>query len=124
MSKNILVIDDELMIRETFSEYLKAYGYNVFTAENGQNGLEKIKMFIGNNTSIDVVFSDIHMPVMNGLDMLNEIRKLNFSTYFVFITGYYSDLDEESLRKEGVNEVLFKPVELKQLVDTIEHKVN
>lgn len=68
--KRILIIEDELPLREAFALLLKAEGYEVEVAENGLIGLEKVEVF-----QPDVVLLDLLMPVMNGMDFLKAEAK-------------------------------------------------
>lgn len=66
---NILVIDDERAIRNTLKEILEYEKYSVEVAENGPEGLEKIKL-----NNFDIVLCDIKMPDMDGIEVLKEIK--------------------------------------------------
>lgn len=68
--KRILIIEDELPLREAFALLLKAEGYEVEVAENGRVGLEKVESF-----QPDVVLLDLLMPIMNGMDFLKAEAK-------------------------------------------------
>ena len=70
MKLNILIVEDEIEIREGVSEYLSEVGYNVITAEDG---LQAIELF--NKNKIDLVILDIMLPKANGFVVLNNIRK-------------------------------------------------
>lgn len=70
--KRILIIEDELPLREAFALLLEAEGYEVAVAENGRIGLEKVETF-----RPDVVLLDLLMPVMNGMDFLKAEAKHN-----------------------------------------------
>jgi CheY-like chemotaxis protein len=68
--KRILVIEDELPLREAFAFLLKSEGYEVEVAENGKVGLEKLEVF-----KPDIILLDLLMPVMNGIDFLKAQAK-------------------------------------------------
>jgi len=70
MEKKILVIDDDLDLLEVLSERFKANGYNVITAQNGEEGLQKVS-----NENPDLIVLDIMMPVMDGFQFFKEIKK-------------------------------------------------
>src|SRR5690348_6714003 len=84
-SKNakILVIDDEQGIRDLLSNELSALGYHVLTASNGLEGLEMLK-----KESCQLVISDVKMPKMDGLQVLQGVKKLDPDTEVILITGY------------------------------------
>ncbi len=80
----ILVVDDERLMREMIGDYLDDEGYNVFLAENGMDALEN--HFAKRN--IDLVLSDINMPVMKGFELLRQVREKYPRTKRVLITAY------------------------------------
>ncbi len=85
--KKILVIDDERPTLKMFSLLLKAYGYEILTAENGQDGLDLFKQ-----ERPGLVLTDIKMPVMDGIEVLKEIKKVDPHAEVIVITGH-GDMD-------------------------------
>ena len=71
-SGHVLIVDDELVIRSLLSEMLREDGFTVATAEDGQRGLEYM-----DTGDVDLVISDVHMPLMDGPALVSELRKLN-----------------------------------------------
>ena len=102
----IIVIDDEKPTLYMFKLFLTAYGYNVYTAEDGETGLSLCQ-----KKQPDMVFTDIKMPGMDGLDVLARIRDMNLSPEVVVITGH-GDM-EKALRALdlGASDFINKPVE-------------
>jgi CheY-like chemotaxis protein len=80
----ILVVDDEKEMREMIADYLDGEGYKVETAENGMDALENHFK----TRQIDLVLSDINMPVMKGFELLRQVRELYPHTKRVLITAY------------------------------------
>ena len=119
MSIRVMVVDDEYMILDGMSSFpWESYGCElVATAQNGQEGLEKVGEF-----QPDLVFSDIEMPRMNGLEFSAEARKLNDKLKIIFLTGYDNfEFAQEAVRL-GASDYLLKPmnfVKLDQLVKKI-----
>lgn len=87
IKEKVLVIDDERPTLKMFSLLLAAYGYDIFTAENGQEGLELFR-----KESPGLVLTDIKMPVMDGIEVLKAIKKINPQTEVIVITGH-GDMD-------------------------------
>lgn len=113
MSKRILVIDDKEDIRESFELSLEDSEYAVDTAESGQRGLEMIA-----NRNYDLIFLDLKMPGMNGVDTLREIRKTDNKTPVYIITAFHSEFFDQlkDIQKEGIEfELLKKPIDSNQI---------
>jgi CheY-like chemotaxis protein len=69
---HILIVDDEVVIRSLLSELLSEDGYSVATAEDGKRGLEYV-----NNGQVDLVISDVHMPVMTGPELVTHLHQID-----------------------------------------------
>lgn len=109
MSK-ILVIDDERAIRNTLREVLEYEGYAVDDAEDGALGLEKVK-----NGEYDVIFCDIKMPKMDGVETLDGIIKIT-DVPVIMITGHGTvDTAVECLKK-GAYDFISKPLDLNRIM--------
>jgi len=102
----ILVIDDEKPTLSMFKLFLAAYGYEVFTAEDGEKGLE-----IFNQIKPDIVFTDIKMPGIDGLEVLRRIRQSSIDSQVIIITGH-GDMEKaiEALDLDA-SDFINKPVE-------------
>ena len=111
MAESILVVDDEEIIRDSLSFVLKKEGYEVQDAPNGKKALELVK-----KNSFDVVLTDLEMPEMKGIELLENITKFSPETFVVIITAYGSvDTAIAALRKGAVDYIL-KPVEFDELL--------
>jgi DNA-binding response OmpR family regulator len=109
MGKKIIVIDDESAIRKSFELALEDSGFEVKTASSGKEGLEMLKQ-----GSYDLVFLDLKMPGMNGVETLAELRKRDKEIPVYIVTAFYGEFfDELSTMAEGGTEfeVLNKPVD-------------
>ncbi len=78
----ILIVDDEELVRSTLRRILQRDGHDVLEAENGERGLE-----IYRSQSVDLVIADLFMPVMDGLAMLNELRQEFPAARLIAISG-------------------------------------
>lgn len=114
---HVLIIEDEPAIARGLS-LLITKNYPDFQisgiCKNGRDGLQKIL-----ELKPELVFTDITMPVMNGLDMIEEVQRNHLHTCFVILTGY---ADFEYARKAihlGVSDYLLKPIDLKTLDDIL-----
>jgi len=114
---SVMVVDDEVQIRDSLVGKIKECTENsiITTAGNGQEAMEKIKIYRPH-----ILFTDIRMPYMNGLDLAKYIREQYPKVVVVIISGY-SDFDfAQKAITYGVFNYLLKPVEMQQLRDVIE----
>jgi len=111
MQNKILVVDDEKIIRESLSYILKKEGYEVEEAENG-----KVAYNILRERSFDLVITDLEMPEMKGIELLEQIRKLNVQTSTVVITAYGSLETAISALRNGASDYILKPIEFDELL--------
>ena len=113
--ERILLVDDEEDIRDVLSIALEDMGYDVITAENGMEALEKFK-----TENFSVVLTDIKMPGMDGIELLKKIKLVSPDTEIVMITGHGDmELAIESFRNEAV-EFITKPVDVNTLDKAID----
>ena len=115
----ILIIDDELIMRESLADWLERDGHDVETAASGEEALKRLK-----NTRFDILLVDIKMDGMTGLDVLKEVKTTNPDTAVVMITAYGSISTAIEAMKNGAFEYLLKPFdpdELGVLIEKIIH---
>ncbi|MCM8538723.1 MAG: response regulator [Lentisphaeraceae bacterium] len=112
----ILVIDDELVMRETVQAILETLGYEAVTAENGRVGFE---LFKANPSSFDLVLMDMIMPEMNGKDCFTEMRKERSDIKVILTSGYSDEKDLTEMQAMGLNGFLKKPYNRASLSETI-----
>jgi len=113
----ILVVDDEEGARELFSTILTDEGYEVTLANNGEEALALFK-----NNPFNLVITDIKMPVMDGLQLLQEIRKIGSKTDVIMVTAYGEVESYLKAMSLGAAEYINKPIRIKEL-KRIVHKV-
>ena len=105
VSKPILVVDDEPIVRESIRDWLKDAGYQVATAESGEEALEMI-----DKQEFSVMILDVRLPGKTGINVLNEVKSLNPHIKSIVITAYPSvELAVEAM-KLGAVDYLIKPV--------------
>ena len=118
--KKILLIEDNLGLRETTADILKLANYNVRTAENGRIGVEKAKQF-----EPDIIVCDIMMPELDGYSVFRILNKdsKTSSIPFIFLTA---KTEKEDMRKGmnlGADDYITKPFEEMELLDAIESRL-
>ena len=104
MPVNVVVIDDEQVIREGCTRVLTKEGYQVVTADNGASGLELM-----NDEPADVVLLDLMMPGMDGFEVLSNIKEKWPETYVIIITGFATVEKAVQAMKNGAFDFLAKP---------------
>jgi len=112
---SILYVEDEDDVREGYSRALNRISKKLYTAENGSIGLELYKTH-----NPDIVISDIRMPIMNGLDMVKQIKEINPDANIIFTTAHSESsylLEAIELHVDGY---LLKPVQKKSMITLIE----
>ena len=110
---NILVVDDELAIRSLVGELLTDEGHVVTLAEDGEDALQKFK-----KEWHEIVFSDIRMPKMTGIELLVEIKKMTELTQFIIMTSHASVDNSIAALKKGAFDYILKPFDdLEVVVD-------
>ena len=117
MSMKILVVDDESSIREALSKVLLAEDYDVDTAENGQEAIEKLK-----TDKINLVLLDLGLPVKDGWGTVIWLAQVNPLLPVIIITGKWNQ--RELAEKMGVDALMDKPLDVPRLLQTIRALTN
>ena len=104
MAKKILLVDDEVTLLETLSEALEITGYEVTIAMNGQDGIEKFEA-----GTFDLVITDMFMSKLNGLRLLEVIRKSTNDVPVILMTGHTLSKDEISYFPQKPDAYITKP---------------
>ncbi len=113
MSK-ILIIDDERSIRRALREILEFEEFEVVEAENGREGFEK-----ASSTTFDMIFCDIKMPQMDGMEVLDELLKSKIDTPVIMISGHGNVETAVQAIKKGAFDFIEKPLDLNRILVTI-----
>ncbi|MBI2665664.1 response regulator [Candidatus Woesearchaeota archaeon] len=123
----VLIADDQLPLLETWAEILRMHNINVDTAENGADafGLYQRDPF-----AYGVVFTDNHMPLMDGLELAERIRETEGSIEgtkprtYILMASFCSEKDETAIKQRGlVDEFLPKPVEIATLISIVQREL-
>lgn len=119
MKARLLVVDDEVEIRELLSRHFRYLGYEVVVAQDGVDALEKMEQ-----SRIDVVISDIRMPRMDGVALLERLRREYPMVRIVMMTGYVAQEAILACMREGAETCIFKPLEdLSEMEAAVDHAV-
>ncbi|HWQ69112.1 MAG TPA: response regulator [Patescibacteria group bacterium] len=110
--RKILVVDDDLSIRELLADYLEQAGFEVKTAPDGRAGLKAL-----DESHFDIILSDFRMPGMSGLEMAAVIRQTNPAIPIILITGDAYALESEAVARAGITRVLLKPLKMNELLN-------
>lgn len=112
----VLVIDDEIDLRDLIKRLLELEGYTVFTAENAEQGLNLI-----NSNDIDIVLSDVRLPDKNGLELVPLIKKIHPSIEIIILTAYGKIEDGVRAIKDGAFDYIVKGDEDNKLLLVIKN---
>lgn len=107
---SILIVDDEETQRNILSGYLQKKGFKVYSASSGNEGVDVTK-----NNLIDIVLSDYKMPDKTGIEVLEEVKKMNPEISFVILTAYGTVENAVKAMRLGAYDYISKPVDLDEL---------
>jgi len=114
MAKHILLVDDDIDLLEVFQAGLEIFGHSVIVATDGKKGL---KLYEKHTPCI--VISDVKMPEMDGYELFSSIHKLNSNAKVILVTGHEDKEKSKIALKNGLIDVLVKPVSMKLLKDIL-----
>jgi two-component system response regulator (stage 0 sporulation protein F) len=117
MDKNIkiLLVDDEADFRQLMMFWLKSKGYSVISASDGKSAIQLVK-----NEQPDIVFLDLRMPVMDGVEVLKRIRKFNKDIPIIVISAYVNDPGARDVTSYGISGVFYKGKNFEEALPLLE----
>lgn len=115
----ILVVDDERSIRNSMKEVLGFEGHTVILAEDGESGLKEAE-----REQFDLVFSDIKMPKMDGIELLVKMRQLQPSTKMILISGHGTIETAVQCMRNGAFDFIEKPMNLNRLLQAVKEAMS
>ena len=115
---SILVVDDELLIRDLLYDFFTSQGWDISVAEDGERALEITKA-----REFDLVLTDIKMPHMDGLDLTSQLKQANPGLPVVLMTGFPSVDTAVAALRQKVDDYIIKPFNINQLYKLVEAKV-
>lgn len=110
-NKKVLVVDDNLDIIGALSDFLELNGCKIYTATTGKEAIDKVK-----HEDIDVALLDVRLPDINGVNLLNILKKENPALAVIMMTGYSTHKDIIEAMKNGASDFLLKPFEYDNLI--------
>ncbi len=114
-NKSVLIVDDNINLTKTISFILTHKGFTVTIAKDGLEAIDKVK-----NQTFILIFMDIKMPHMNGVEAYKRIKKISPTTTVMMMTAYTVDeLIQEAIR-EGANGILYKPLDLDAVISLVQ----
>jgi two-component system response regulator HydG len=113
-SSHILIVDDNISLSKSMSMILKHKGYGVTTAQDGLEAIQKVK-----ESPFDIIFMDIKMPLMNGVETYREIKKIRPKSIVVMMTAYALEELVAQALKEGAYGIIYKPLDIERVISLI-----
>ncbi len=112
---SILVVDDELLIRDLLYDFFQDQGWDIAVAESGEQALEILQ-----EKKIDVLLTDLRMPAMDGMALTGQVRKSFPGIPVVIMTGYPSVESAVSALRSKVADYITKPFNVNELYKRVE----
>lgn len=118
MPDSILIVDDEKGICDNLARYL-SHDYIVYTASNGHDAIKKVL----EHNEITIILTDMRMPGMCGIELLEKVSSTNTNIFFIFITGSSTVKTAVEAMRKGAYDYFTKPVDLYRLGNTIKNAI-
>jgi DNA-binding response OmpR family regulator len=109
--RKILVVDDEVSIRDLFQSFFADSGYEVLLAEGGKDALLALQMH-----DVDVIFLDLRLFGMNGIELCRQIRKTKPVSMIYAMTGWSALFEIDECREAGFDDYFEKPLDMERLL--------
>lgn len=110
MNRRILIVEDDLAVRDSMSEFVKMTGFDCQVASSAEDAIEILK-----KTEFQVVITDIMMPGMDGLELTDIIKK-DYDIDVIVMTGYSGQYSYEEAIGKGASDFVFKPIRFQELL--------
>jgi response regulator RpfG family c-di-GMP phosphodiesterase len=112
---NILVVDDEMVIRDVLEDFLSSEGYNVASVSNGKEALEELE-----EEHYDALLSDLMMPSMTGIELIKRVKEIGYQIVTVIMTGYGTIETAVQAMKIGADDYILKPFKMDEVLQVLE----
>lgn len=120
-TERVLLIDDEDVVAGLQQQMLEQLGYQVTLQTDSMAGLEN---FRNNEGQFDVIITDMTMPKLTGLQLTQEIRKINENIPIILCTGYSDQINDLTLKSEKIQGYLMKPIVLRDLAEVVRNTID
>lgn len=120
VAAHVLVVDDEKAIRKLFAQVLEKRGLTVIMCADGATA---VSSYAENHHAIDLVFLDLVMPDMNGLDVMRAFKEVNPSPRVILCSGYMPDLEGMTVAQHGFLDFLPKPFGVEAVLEVLDQHV-
>jgi two-component system cell cycle response regulator len=110
MAPHLLIVDDDMHVRDTMHEFMQMSGFEAIVAESAEDALGVLA-----NTPVDVVITDIMLPGLDGLDLTDRIKR-TWDIDVIVMTGYSAQYSYAEAINKGASDFVFKPVRLDELL--------
>lgn len=114
----VQIVDDEPIVRMGLKKLIPWEEHNFTVIWEAQNGLEALEQL--EKEKVDLIITDIEMPIMNGIDFIKKVRELKLKTTIVILTAYAEFEYAKSAINAGVSGYILKPIEESQIIETLE----
>ncbi|MGA6925791.1 MAG: diguanylate cyclase [Desulfosarcina sp.] len=118
MTPHILIVDDDLSIRDAMHEYIDLFGYRASVASSAEEALDVLSASV-----VEVVITDILLPGMDGLALTDRIKR-NHDVDVIVMTGYSTEYSYEEAISKGASDFVFKPVRFEELLLRLKRVLN
>ena len=116
MAKKILIVEDNLDMREVLHLYLKTEGFDVAVASDGREGL-----YLARAEKPDLIITDLHMPNLDGITLLKELRaEPAFKDTPIIVFTAFNREDRDNAIRAGANRAVGKPAHFESLIDDVQ----
>lgn len=111
----ILVVEDDKELRDLFCTVLTENGYTAIPAANGMDAFDILE-----NSYVDLIISDVMMPVMDGFEMIRAIREAKYTTPILIITARETPADKQEGFQAGTDDYMVKPIDVNEMLWRVE----
>lgn len=111
----VLIVDDEPLLREELAEALEMEGFDVRTAESVPDALSKM-----DGVNFDTIVTDLKMPKIGGLELLEQLKKDNFTGNVVVVSGHGAESSRDKAMELGALACFAKPLDVDELIELID----